>query len=72
MHSASHVRKHGCDVRCAWVLHHAVSLHVGARFLPSLERAGEVMRGVAASHAQAMGLLATAAATGNGSHIGWL
>ena len=71
MHAAQHVRKDGCDALCSWVLHHAVSLHVGARFLPSLERAAEVMRSTALMHAQAMELLLLLAAARNGSHFEW-
>ena len=66
MHAARHVTKTGCDAHCSWLLHHAISLHVGARFLPSLERAAQVMVGSAASHARAIALMA-----GNSSFIAW-
>ena len=54
MNAAKHVTKIGCDALCSWLLSHAVSLHVGARHLPSLTRAGEVMQIAAASHLRAM------------------
>ena len=54
MNAARHLTKAGCDTLCTWVLHHAVSLHMGARHLPSLTRAGEVMQIAAAAHARAM------------------
>ena len=66
MHAARHVSRTGCDAYCTWILHFAVSLHVGARNLPSLERAAEVMVGAATSVARAHKMMAL-----NNSFLAW-
>jgi len=49
MHASRRVSRTACDAYCRWLLHFTVSLHIGARNLPSLERAAEVMVWTAAS-----------------------
>ena len=50
-----------CNQYCKWLIRHAVSLHVGARFQPSLQHAAAVMHVVAASHKLALEYLAMTA-----------
>ncbi|GAX82109.1 hypothetical protein CEUSTIGMA_g9537.t1 [Chlamydomonas eustigma] len=65
LNAVRYIDHEGCNNRCQWMLSHAVSLHIGARFLPSLERAVEVMHIAAVSHARALRLLGTNSSWGS-------
>ncbi len=43
-----------CDAHCRWLIRNAVSVHIGARAMPSIEHAAGVMRRAARSHWRAM------------------
>eukprot|EP00798_Chlamydomonas_sp_ICE-L_P001345 gene1344-32706_t len=46
-----------CNVHCKWLIRHAVSYHVGARFQPSLNHAAAVMQLISGSHRLALEFL---------------